>query len=87
MELLATGHDRTAKYFQCSTLDCIVSGTNIDNNDPETKAYQYVMQQKALSDLGKTAAVVSIVSPVGAVGAGAELTGGAASMLAAYLEN
>lgn len=81
------GKTYTAKYYSCATLDCMTTGTNIDNNDPDTKAYQHAMQQKGLSDLGKAAAVVSIVSPVGIIGAGAELTGGASSMLAAYLDN
>ena len=81
------GKTYTAKYYSCATLDCMTSGANIDNNDPDTKAYQYVMQQKGLSDLGKAAAIVSFVSPVGVIGAGAELTGGATSMLAAYLES
>ena len=66
--VIINGVAYTPKFYPCQDSACILSGQNLDNNDPNTQAYTKALQQQAFKEIGTAATAGTLVTPVGVGG-------------------
>ena len=58
----------TPRYYSCGTVECQVSGANIDFSDPRTISWIKAADANAVDKMGKALVLGSIASTGGASG-------------------
>ncbi|PUA18093.1 hypothetical protein [Glaciimonas sp. PCH181] len=74
-QISVDGKMHAPKYFPCPTASAGCGGQNLDMSDPGTVAYVKALDKKIFKDIGAAATVVTIASPLGAIGNAASVTG------------